>query len=121
MAAGYLRHVAGDRITVLSAGSAPGMQVNPAAVEVMAEIGIDIASGTPKKWTDDMARSAHAIITMGCGDECPVYPGTHREDWELTDPAGQSIEVVRQVRDDILGRVDELVERLLGAPATRRS
>ncbi len=121
MAAGYLRHQAGDRITVLSAGSAPGTQVNPAAIEAMAEIGIDISRGAPKKWTDDMARSAHAIITMGCGDECPVYPGTYREDWALTDPAGQSIEVVRHVRDEICGRVDELVERLLGSPVARPS
>jgi len=112
MAAGFLRHIAGDRVEVFSGGSEPADQVNPAAIEAMAEIGIDIAGEQPQKWTDDQARVADVIVTMGCGDVCPVYPGTRREDWALDDPAGRGIEFVRVVRDDIRGRVETLVEQL---------
>lgn len=109
MAAGWMRHIAGERVTVLSAGSAPGETVNPAAVEVMGELGVDISSAAPRKWTDDDARGADVIVTMGCGDECPVYPGVRREDWPLTDPAGRSTDVVRDVRDEIRARVAHLL------------
>ena len=112
MAAGFMRTIAGDAIDVYSAGSAPGDQLNAMAVEAMSERGIDITSAAPQGWTEDMARAADVIITMGCGDECPIYPGTRRLDWELRDPAGQGIEMVREVRDEIeqlvLGLVDEL-------------
>jgi len=117
MAAGWLRHLAGDRVEVYSAGSNPGDDVNPMAVEAMAEVGIDIAGARPQRWTDDMARTADVIVSMGCGDACPVYPGTRYEDWELTDPAGQSLELVRTVRDDIGSRVEALVESLELTPA----
>lgn len=116
MAAGWLRHLAGDRVDVFSGGSNPGDEVNAAAVAAMHEVGIDISSQVPKPLTDETARIADVIITMGCGDTCPVFPGTRYEDWELTDPAGQPIEVVREVRDDIRARVEALVESL--APAT---
>ena len=116
MAAGWLRHLAGDRIEVFSGGSNPGLETNAAAIEAMREVGIDISTEYPKPWTDEIARSADAIITMGCGDACPIFPGKRYEDWELTDPAGQSIDVVREVRDDIRTRVEALVESL--APAT---
>jgi arsenate reductase len=112
MAAGWLRHLAGERVEVFSAGSAPGDRVNPAAVEAMAEVGIDISGVTPQIWTDEHARTADVIITMGCGDVCPVYPGKRYEDWELTDPAGQPVEFVRGVRDEIRDRVDDLIESL---------
>jgi arsenate reductase len=112
MAAGFMRSVAGDRIDVFSAGSAPGDQLNPMAVEAMRERGIDITAVVPQRWTDDMARAADVIITMGCGDECPIYPGTRRLDWELEDPAGQGIEMVRAVRDEIEQLVSGLVREL---------
>ena len=112
MAAGWLRHLAGDEVEVFSGGSEPGDRVNPAAVEVMAEVGIDIAGQQPQKWTDEHARTADVIVTMGCGDVCPVYPGKRYEDWELADPAGQPPEFVRGVRDDIKRRVDELIAGL---------
>lgn len=112
MAAGWLRHLAGERVTVLSGGSEPGATVNPAAVTAMAEVGIDIADARPQRWTDDDARASDVIVTMGCGDECPVYPGVRREDWELPDPAGQPVEVVRGVRDDIEQRVRGLLASL---------
>ena len=112
MAAGFLRHLAADAVDVFSGGSAPGADLNPAAVQAMAEVGIDIAGQQPTAWTDDMARAADVIVTMGCGDTCPVYPGKRYEDWELTDPAGQPIEVVRNVRDDIEGRVRDLITSL---------
>ena len=115
MAAGWLRHLAGDRIDVFSGGSDPGSEINPAAVEAMAEIGIDIAREHPKSWTSEIARVADVIVSMGCGDACPVLPGKRYEDWELTDPAGQPIEVVRAVRDDIRTRVESLIASL--APA----
>ncbi len=115
MAAGWLRHLAGDRIDAFSGGSDPGSETNPAAVEAMAEVGIDIAGEHPKPWTNEIARAADVIVTMGCGDACPVLPGKRYEDWELTDPAGQPIEVVRAVRDDIRSRVESLIASL--APA----
>ena len=112
MAAGWLRHLAGDRIEVFSGGSEPADHVNPAAVAAMAEEGIDIAGEQPQRWTDEHARAADVVITMGCGDVCPVYPGKRYEDWELTDPAGQSVEFVRTVRDEIRQRVEQLIESL---------
>ena len=115
MAAGWLRHLAGGSVDVFSGGSDPGIEVNSAAVDAMAEVGIDIATEYPKPWTDEIARAADVIVTMGCGDACPVFPGKRYEDWELTDPAGQPIEVVRGVRDDIRGRVERLVSELVPA------
>lgn len=116
MAAGWLRHLAGDRVEVFSGGSEPGDQVNPAAVEAMAEIGIDISGEQPQRWTDEQARAADVVVTMGCGDVCPVYPGKRYEDWELTDPAGRPVEFVRTVRDEIRGRVEQLIASLPVAP-----
>lgn len=113
MAAGYLRALAGDRIEVLSAGSEPKDQVNPVAIEAMAEEGIDIANNTPKILTVEAVKESDAVITMGCGDACPIFPGKRYEDWELADPAGQGIESVRAIRDDIRARVEQLVAELL--------
>jgi len=115
MAAGWLRQMAGDEVDVFSAGSDPGLDLNPAAVEAMAEVGIDIAGEHPKPWTDEMVRATDVIVTMGCGDTCPVYPGTRLEDWDLDDPAGQPVAAVRAVRDDIRGRVERLITDL-GVP-----
>jgi arsenate reductase len=112
MAAGWLRHLAGDAVEVFSGGSDPGVEVNAGAVAAMAEVGIDIGQEYPKPWTDEIARAADVIVTMGCGDACPVFPGTRYEDWTLTDPAGQPIEVVRGVRDDIERRVRTLIAEL---------
>ncbi|MGR6317419.1 arsenate reductase ArsC [Micromonospora soli] len=112
MAAGWLRHLAGDTVEVRSAGSEPADQINPVAVEAMREVGIDITDQTPAKLTWDAAEASDVIVTMGCGDACPVFPGKRYEDWKLTDPAGQPIEVVREVRDDIKKRVTALVARL---------
>jgi len=113
MGAGWLRHLAGDRIRVLSAGSAPSEAMNPAAVEAMAEAGVDISSNRPQMWTEAMVRDVDVVVSMGCGDECPVYPGTRRLDWQLEDPAGQGVEMVRGVRDKIRILVGELLEDLL--------
>ncbi|AUG30320.1 arsenate reductase ArsC [Microbacterium hominis] len=113
MAAGYLRALAGDRIDVFSAGSEPGDAVNPAAVAVMAEEGIDLSTATPQILTTDAVRQADVVITMGCGDACPIFPGKRYEDWELTDPAGQPVEVVRGIRDDIRARVEGLIASLV--------
>jgi protein-tyrosine-phosphatase len=113
MAAGYLQHLAGDRIEVLSAGSHPADRVNPAAVAAMAEEGIDIATEQPKLLTDSAVREADVVITMGCGDQCPFYPGKRYEDWDLADPAGQGIEAVRPIRDEIRTRAEALVKELL--------
>lgn len=118
MAAGYLRSLAGDRIEVLSAGSAPKDQINPVAVQAMAEEGIDIAGNIPKILTVDAVRESDVVITMGCGDACPIFPGKRYEDWELDDPAGQGIEAVRPIRDDIRGRVETLINELLPARRT---
>ncbi|QSR24284.1 heat-shock protein HtpX [Nocardioides aromaticivorans] len=114
MAAGYLQHLAGDRVEVLSAGSQPADQVNRVAVAAMAEEGIDIASEQPKVLTESAVREADVVITMGCGDECPYVPGKRYEDWVLDDPAGQGIEAVRPIRDEIRGRVEALVAELVG-------
>ncbi len=111
--AGWLRHLAGDRIRVLSAGSSPSETVNPTAVEAMAEVGVDISSNRPQLWTEAMVRDVDVVVSMGCGDECPVYPGTQRLDWQLEDPAGQGMEMVRGVRDEIQTLVEELLEELL--------
>lgn len=112
MAAGFLKELAGDRIEVLSAGSAPKDTINPVAVEAMLEKGIDIANNTPKVLTDEAVEASDVVITMGCGDACKFYPGKRYEDWELDDPAGQGIEAVRQIRDDIRSRVETLISEL---------
>jgi len=117
MAAGYLQHLAGDRVQVLSAGSEPKDQINPIAVEAMAEEGIDIAGNTPKVLTTEAVRESDVVITMGCGDTCPIFPGKRYEDWELDDPAGQGIESVRVIRDDIKARVTALLDEILAARA----
>jgi arsenate reductase len=114
MAAGWLRHLAGDTVEVRSAGSAPAEQINPIAVQAMAEVDIDITQAIPRKLDYDLARESDVIITMGCGDACPVFPGKRYEDWQLTDPAGQPIEVVREVRDEIRARIEALLADLLG-------
>jgi arsenate reductase (thioredoxin) len=113
MAAALLAREAGDRIAVYSAGSAPGETLNPAVVAALQEWDIDITGNRPQKFTDEMVQDASVIITMGCGDVCPVYPGKKYMDWALQDPAGQSIETVREIRDDILLRVQGLVADLL--------
>jgi len=113
MAAALLAREAGDRIAVYSAGSAPGETLNPAVVAALQEWDIDITGNRPQKFTDEMVQDASVIITMGCGDVCPVYPGKKYMDWALQDPAGQSIETVREIRDDILLRVQGLVTDLL--------
>jgi arsenate reductase len=113
MAAGYLQHLAGDRIDVRSAGSQPADQVNAVALEAMAEEGIDLTAEQPKVLTPDAVRAADVVVTMGCGDECPYFPGTRYEDWVLEDPAGQPLDVVRRVRDEIRRRVERLVSELL--------
>lgn len=112
MAAGWLRHLAGDAVEVFSGGSEPAADVNQVAVEAMAEVGIDIRAEFPKPWTDEIVRAADVVVTMGCGDACPVFHGKRYEDWELTDPAGQPIDVVRGVRDDIEARVRTLMASL---------
>jgi arsenate reductase (thioredoxin) len=113
MAAGWLTHLAADRIEVRSAGSEPASQINPVAVAAMAEISIDIAANQPRVLTPDAVRVADVVITMGCGDICPVFPGKRYEDWQVADPAGQDIEAVRRIRDEIGGRVAALVSGLL--------
>ena len=113
MAAGYVQHLAGDRIEVLSAGSQPADQVNRAAVAAMAEEGIDIGGQQPKLLTDTAVQEADVVITMGCGDECPYYPGKRYEDWVLDDPAGLGIDAIRPIRDEIRGRVEALVKSLV--------
>ena len=118
MAAGYLQHLAGRRIEVLSAGSQPADQVNPAAVAAMAEEGIDIGAEQPKLLSDSAVKSADVVITMGCGDECPFYPGKRYEDWVLDDPAGQDVAAVRPIRDEIRRRVEALVAEIGGEPTS---
>jgi arsenate reductase (thioredoxin) len=113
MAAGWLAHLAGDQVEIRSAGSEPADQINPLAVDAMREVGIDISGETPTMLTTDSVQHADVVVTMGCGDACPVFPGKRYQDWELVDPAGQSIEVVRQVRDDIKTHVQALVDELL--------
>ena len=111
--AGWMRHLAGEEIQVYSAGSSPAEQINPVAAEAMSEIGIDIKTQQPKKWTDEIVREVDVIISMGCGDTCPVYPGKRYIDWEIEDPAGQEIEMIRIVRDQIKKHVQELIVELL--------
>lgn len=113
MAAGFLRALAGDAVEVRSAGSAPGERVNPAAVAAMAEVGVDISDQTPKLLTHEAVEASDVVITMGCGDACPVLPGVSYRDWKLEDPAGKGIEAVRPIRDEIKSRVEELVTELL--------
>ncbi len=113
MAAAFAREIGAGRVVVHSAGSAPGEALNPAVVEVMREKGIDISNESPRKLTEEMGRSADVIVTMGCGDACPVYPGKRYVDWELTDPAGKQTDEVRLIRDDIERRVRDLIDRLL--------
>ena len=112
MAAGWLRHLGGDGVIVWSAGSEPTSQINPAAVEAMAEVGVDITAEFPKPWTEEIVRAADVVITMGCGDACPLYPGKRYEDWELADPADQELATVRLIRDDIRARVETLIASL---------
>jgi protein-tyrosine-phosphatase len=112
MAAGYLQHLAGDRVEVLSAGSEPGDRVNPAAIEVMREEGIDLTAARPKVLTTEAVRESDVVVTMGCGDTCPIFPGKRYEDWVLADPAGQPVEAVRVVRDEIRRRVEVLLTEL---------
>ena len=112
MASGWLRHLAGDRVDVFSGGSEPVSTVNPAAIEAMAEVGIDIRTEFPKPWTDEIVRAADVVVTMGCGDACPIYPGRRYEDWVLDDPEGLGIEAVRPIRDEIRRRVEELMEEM---------
>jgi len=115
MAAGFLNYLAGDAIEVRSAGSAPAASINPTATEAMAEIGIDISAQSPKILTSDAVETSDVVITMGCGDTCPVFPGVHYRDWELPDPAGKGIEAVRPIRDEIKARVQALIDELTGA------
>ena len=113
MAAGYMQHLGAGRIDVLSAGSAPKDSINPVAIEAMAEEGIDIAHNQPKVLTPEAVQASDVVITMGCGDACPFYPGKRYEDWVLEDPAGQGIESVRVIRDEIKARVEQLISEIL--------
>jgi arsenate reductase (thioredoxin) len=112
MALGFFNHLAGDQAVAWSGGSEPGDQINPAAVAVMAEVGIDITNEYPKPWTDKIVQAADVIVTMGCGDACPVFPGHRYEEWVLTDPAGQPMEAVRPIRDEIELHVRALLAQL---------
>ena len=120
MAAGWMRHLAGDRVTVYSGGSEPTDKVNPAAVASMAEAGIDIANEFPKPWTDEIVRASDVVVTMGCGDACPLFPGKRYEDWQLDDPAGLDVADVAPIRDEIRTRVEQLLTSLGIEPAARR-
>ncbi len=113
MAAGYMKELSGGRVEVLSAGSEPKDRINPTAIEAMAEVGIDIADNVPKILTTEAVKASDVVITMGCGDTCPIFPGKRYEDWELEDPAGKDIVTVRRVRDDIKGRVEALLAEIL--------
>jgi arsenate reductase len=112
MAMGWLQHLAGDRAVVWSGGSEPGKEVNQAAIMAMEEVGIDISGEYPKPWTDEIVKAADVVVTMGCGDACPFYPGTRYEDWQLDDPAGLGVDAVRPIRDDIEQRVRALLVSL---------
>jgi arsenate reductase len=112
MAAGWARHLGGDRVEVFSGGSDPAAAVNPSAVAVMAEAGVDIAFEVPRRWTDEIVRSADVVVTMGCGDTCPLFPGVRYEDWEVDDPAGLAPAAVRPIRAELRGRVEDLLRRL---------
>jgi protein-tyrosine-phosphatase len=112
MALGWFNRLAGERAVAWSGGSEPGTEINPSAVAAMAEVGIDIAQEFPKPWTDEIVQAADVVVTMGCGDSCPLFPGTRYEDWELEDPAGQGVDAVRPIRDEIERRVRELLASL---------
>ena len=112
MALGWFERLAGERAVAWSGGSEPGTAVNPSAIAAMAEIGIDISKEFPKPWTEEIVQAADVVITMGCGDACPLYPGKRYEDWELEDPAGQSVDAVRPIRDEIGQRVRALLDSL---------
>ena len=112
MALGWFHYLAGDRAVAWSGGSEPAEQINPSAIEAMAEVGIDITGEYPKPWTDEIVRAADVVVTMGCGDACPFYPGKRYLDWELEDPAGHDVEAVRPIRDEIERRVRELLKEL---------
>jgi arsenate reductase (thioredoxin) len=118
MALGYFTHLAGENAVAWSGGSEPGVEVNPSAIEAMDEVGIDITGEFPKPWTDEIVQAADVVVTMGCGDACPIFPGKRYENWELPDPAGQAVDAVRPIRDDIEGRVRRLLEEL-GITPTR--
>ena len=118
MAAGYLQHLAGDRVEVRSAGSMPGNQVNPSAVAAMAEEGIDISNAQPKVLTTEAVQASDYVITMGCGDACPIFPGKRYLDWALDDPAGQGVEAVRPIRDEIRGLIESLIAEIDAKPAS---
>ena len=113
MALGWFNHLAGDRAVAWSGGSEPGTEINPAAVAAMAEVGIDITAEFPKPWTEEIIHAADVVVTMGCGDACPLYPGKRYEDWELDDPAGQDLAAVRPIRDEIRRRVEALLDRVV--------
>jgi arsenate reductase (thioredoxin) len=117
MALGFFTHLAGEQAVAWSGGSEPGVEINPAAVQAMAEVGIDITEEFPKPWTDEFVQAADVVITMGCGDACPIFPGKRYEEWVLPDPAGQSVDAVRPIRDDIEERVRRLLTDLGIAPA----
>ncbi|MBC7303355.1 MAG: arsenate reductase ArsC [Nocardia sp.] len=117
MAQGFLTHLAGEAIEVRSAGSAPGSALNPAAIEAMAELGIDITAQSPKILTPDAVETSSVVITMGCGDACPYFPGVDYRDWQLDDPAGKGVEAVRPIRDEIKKRIEDLIAELLPARA----
>ena len=117
MALGFFTHLAGDRAVAWSGGSEPGTEVNPAAIAAMAERGIDISGEYPKPWTDEIVRAADVVITMGCGDACPIFPGKRYEEWDLDDPAGQGVDAVRPIRDNIERRVLSLSTQL-GVPVS---
>jgi protein-tyrosine-phosphatase len=117
MAAGWLRQLAGERVEVYSAGSEPASEVNSAAIAAMGEVGIDISANEPTRWTDEIVRAADVVVTMGCGDACPIFPGHRYEDWELPDPAGLDVAAVRPIRDEIRRRVEQLVASLELPPA----
>ena len=117
MAAGYLAELGHGAIEVRSAGSMPGDQVNPVAIQAMAEVGIDITGGSPKRWTDEIVRASDVVVTMGCGDVCPLFPGKRYEDWQVADPAGQDVAAVIPIRDDIRARVEQLMASLAITPS----
>jgi arsenate reductase len=121
MAAGWLRELAGDRVEVRSAGTAPAEQVNPVAVEAMREVGVDITAASPKVLTLDAVEASDVVISMGCGDACPILPATRYLDWPLDDPAGQGIDAVRPIRDEIKRRVEALIAELLTTDSSRES
>ena len=117
MALGWFTAIADGRAIAWSGGSEPGAEVNPAAIEAMAEVGIDITQEYPKPWTKEIVMAADVVVTMGCGDTCPYYPGKRYEDWELDDPAGQGVDAVRPIRDEIKGRVEQLLDSVGIPPA----